>query len=107
MIDLSYMQEQIEMNKRKELLKKHPYKIWKGKDGKWRRYLSEENSERRMIKRNSLEAVESVVIEHIREQINNPTIEDVFNEWNDRRVELGKISKPTQERNRQVWILKI
>lgn len=34
MIDLSYVQEQIEMNKRKELLDKHPYKIWEGKDGK-------------------------------------------------------------------------
>lgn len=103
MIDLSYVQEQVEMNKRKELLQKHPYKIWEGKDGKWRTYLSEENGERRMIKRNSLEAVESVIIEHIKEQINNPTIEDVFNEWNDRRAELGKISKPTQERNRQVF----
>ena len=35
MIDISYVQEQIEMNKRNELLKKHPYKIWEGKDGKW------------------------------------------------------------------------
>ena len=32
-IDLLYVQEQIEMNKRKELLGKHPYKIWEGKDG--------------------------------------------------------------------------
>ena len=39
MIDMSYMQECIEMNKRKELLSKHPYKIWQGKDGKWRSYL--------------------------------------------------------------------
>lgn len=103
MVNISDVQKCMETMNRKELLQKHPYKIWKGKDGKWRTYLSEENSERRMIKRNSLEAVESVVIEHIREQINNPTIEDVFNEWNDRRTELGKISKPTQERNRQVF----
>ena len=33
MINLSYVQEQIEMNRRKELLDKHPYKIWEGKDG--------------------------------------------------------------------------
>lgn len=39
MIDLSCVQEQIEMNKRKELLEKHPYKIWEGKDGKWYTYL--------------------------------------------------------------------
>ena len=38
MIDMSYVQEQIEMNKRKELLEKHPYEIWEGKDGKWYTY---------------------------------------------------------------------
>ena len=40
MIDLLYVQEQIEMNKRKELLEKHPYKIYQGKDGKWHTYVS-------------------------------------------------------------------
>lgn len=103
MINLSYVQEQIEMNKRKELLKNHPYKIWEGKDGKWRTYIPDKNYERKMIKRNSLEAVENVVIEHIKEEIENPTIEEVFFEWNNRRAELGKISKPTQERNSQVF----
>ena len=28
MIDMSYVQEQMEMNKRKEFLRKHPYEIW-------------------------------------------------------------------------------
>ena len=31
MIDLAYVQEQIEMNKRKELIENHPYSIWQGK----------------------------------------------------------------------------
>ena len=39
MLDVQYVQDQIEMLKREELLKKHPYKIWQGKDGKWRTYL--------------------------------------------------------------------
>ena len=34
MIDMSYVQEKMEMNRRKELLEKHPYKIWEGKDRK-------------------------------------------------------------------------
>ena len=38
MIDMSYVQEQMEMNERREMLEKHPYAIWKGKDGKWRTY---------------------------------------------------------------------
>ena len=35
MIDLSYVQEQVEMNRRNLLLNRHPYAIWEGNDGKW------------------------------------------------------------------------
>ena len=49
MIDLSYVQEQIEMNKRKVLLGRHPYIIvWQGNDGKWYTYLPDEK--RRILK---------------------------------------------------------
>ena len=39
MIDLAYVREQIEMNKRKEVLEKHPYSIWEGKNGYWYTYI--------------------------------------------------------------------
>lgn len=104
MIDLSYVQEQIEMSRKKEILEKHPYKIWKGKDEKWRTYIFDENNnKRRMIKRNSLEEIEKLLINYISKRTENPTIEDVFNEWNDRRTELNKISSSTQERNKQIF----
>ena len=45
MIDMSYMQQQIEMNKRQELLEKHPYSIWKGKDGNWYTHLPDEKKD--------------------------------------------------------------
>ena len=32
-IDISDVQNSMEAMKRKELLEKHPYKIWQGKDG--------------------------------------------------------------------------
>lgn len=103
MIDLSYVQEQIEMIQRKELLEKHPFKIWEGKDGKWRTYIQEKGNERRMVKRNNRADIEETIIKHIKKEIENPTIKEVFTEWNDRRVELNKISKPTQERNYQIF----
>lgn len=34
-IDISSVQEKIEMTKREELLKKHIYKIWQSKDKNW------------------------------------------------------------------------
>lgn len=103
MIDLSYVQEQIEMSKRKELLEKHQYKIWEGNDGKWRTYLQEVNGERRMIKRNSLVDIENAIIEHIKREMENPTLEEVFREWNDRRLKLKKISQSSHLRFNQIF----
>ena len=104
MIDVSYVQEQIEMNKREELLKKHPYKIWEGKDGKWYTYLliNDEN-ERKLIKRTRKEDVENVIIEYLKSELENPAVKEVFEEWNDRRLSLEKISKATHTRNCQIF----
>lgn len=105
MINFSDVQNSMEEMKRNQLLEKHPYKIWEGNDGKWRTYLPDDSKKdgRRMIKRNNLKDVENAVIKYVKIQTENPTVEDVFHEWNNRRAELGKISKPTQERNRQVF----
>lgn len=103
MIDLSYVQDQIEMNKRKELLEKHPYAITQGNDGKWRTYLPDSDKGRRMVKKSTREAVEEVVILNIKSAMDNPTIKDVFLEWNDRRLELKKISNATHLRNKQIF----
>ena len=103
MIDLSYVQEQIEMNKRKELLEKHPYKIWEGKDGKWYTYLPDEKKGRILKKKTTQKAIEDTVIEYWKTQAENPTIKEVFEEWNDRRLMLDKISNATHLRNKQIF----
>lgn len=64
MIDLSYVQEQIEMDKKKELLKKHPYKIWEGRDGKWRTYLPNEEKGRVLKKRSTENAIKEMIIDY-------------------------------------------
>ena len=46
MINVSDVQEQVEMNKREEILEKHPYDIWKGKDGNWHTYLPDKEKGR-------------------------------------------------------------
>lgn len=64
MIDLSYVQEQIEMRRKKELLKNHPYKIWEGKDGKWRTYLPDEEKGRILKKRSTKNAIEDMIVDY-------------------------------------------
>lgn len=103
MIDVSYVQEQMEMNKRKEFLRKHPYEIWEGKDGKWYTYLPDKEKGRTLKKRNSSKEIEDVVVEYWKEQLENPTVLEVFYEWNDRRLELKKISEATHLRNIQIF----
>lgn len=103
MIDLSYVREQIEMNKRKDILEKHIYKIWMGKDGKWYTYLPDKEKGRVLKKRTSQKAVEDDVISYWREELENPTIKEVFEEWNNRRLELKKISPATHVRNFQIF----
>ncbi len=93
MIDLSYVQEQIEMSKKKELLEKHPYKIWEGKDGKWYTYLPDENKHRKLVKRANQKKIEDVIIEYYSKIEENPLIGNVFEEWNDERFENNEIGK--------------
>lgn len=102
MIDKALVQEKIEMQKRKELLEKHPCKIWQGKDGRWRTYLpGGESEQRRLVNRGTREGVEKIVVEYWKEQLENPTLEEVFNAYNDSRLEIGQISDASHLRYKQ------
>lgn len=103
MLNLAYVQERIEMTKRDKLLKKHPYKIWEGTDGKWHTYLPDGKKGRIPRKRNTLEEIQQVVIDYWKQQEENPTIQEVFDEWNDRRLSLKKIKPATHMRNKQIF----
>lgn len=102
-IDINDVQNSMEAMKRKELLEKHPYKIWKGNDGKWYTYLPDEKKGRVQRERTSQTEIESLVINFWKTQMENPTINEVFKEWNDRRLALQKISNATHLRNQQIY----
>lgn len=104
-IDLSYVQKQIEMANNEKLLRQHPYKISQGSDGFWRTYLPDDtkDSGRRMVKKKTETEVKKAVIVFWKVKAENPTLQEVFEEWNDRRLELKKISSSTHERNGQIF----
>ena len=70
-LDLPYLQEQMEMKKRDELLSHHQGKITQGKDGKWRTYVKDDSKERgyRLIKKTTKEKLEDEKYERIIEII--------------------------------------
>lgn len=102
-IDINDVRNCMEDMKRKELLEKHPYKIWEGKDGKWYTYLPDQKKGRALKKRTTQKAIEDDVVSYLKSELENPTLAEVFNEWNDHRLELKKISDATHLRNRQVF----
>jgi len=102
-IDIPHIEELIQMNQRRELLEKHPYKIWQGKDKKWYTYLPSNESGRILKKRITQKAIENDIIEYWQSKLDNPTINEVFDEWNNRRLELKKISNSTHLRNIQTF----
>ncbi len=90
----------MEAMKREELLKKHQYKIWQGKDGKWYTYLSDESKKdkRRLIKKNDRTALENMVVSYWKKALEVHTLKSVFYEWADEKLKYGEIEKNTYDR---------
>lgn len=102
MIDLSHIQEQIEMNKREEILKEYRKSIWKASDGYWKiRMVYDESGQKKIFKRKSKQDLEDLIVKTHREKVENPTISTIFNEWAQRKVDLNKISIQTYQRYTQ------
>ena len=84
----------LSMIKREELLKKHKYDIYQGKDGKWYTYLPG----RKKLKRTSRDLLVDALVSYY--DTNRITLQEFFTDWNDRRAELNKIKESTASRNR-------
>lgn len=105
MLDLSDLGQDYEMKERSYYLSKHTYSIYQGNNGAWYTYFpdDERTNGRRMVRRSSKEKLEDYIAQFYIDKEDNPTIEEVFAEWNERRVELGKIKKSTFMRNEQIF----
>lgn len=88
-IDLSYVQDIINMKRRKEYLEKHPFKIWDSDDGYTRTYLPKGNGDRRLIKRRSRKDVEDIVVDYWKNQSDN-TFAKRFEIWVNRQQMCGR-----------------
>ena len=102
-IDLPNIQSIIEMKKRQELLNNHPYKIWCGSNGKWYTYLPDETKGRVLKKKSTRKDIEDEIIKYQETIMSNPTIEELFTEWNDHRRDIGRIAKSSHTRLQQVF----
>ena len=102
-IDLSYVKLQVEMAKRKEILENHPYKIWRGSNGEWYTYVPDVRKGRKQIKRRARETLDEAIVEYYKGAEENPTFDQMFAEWNDRRHSLHQISESSYIRYKQFY----
>lgn len=98
-LDIVEALELQKMAKRTEILKNHKGKIWQGKDGWFYTYMPNKSHGRTQLRRKTKKLLNEAIIEYLERQQNNPTVKECFDEWNDTRLELGKISPGTHERN--------
>ncbi len=99
MIDLQHLQAEITMKEKYRYLEQHPYSIWQGKkDNKFYTYLPDQTKKRILVKRNTKEEIHNVVIQYWREKEVNPTLQEVFDGWNDRKLAMKKIADSTHVR---------
>ena len=104
-INLSHIQEQIEMNKREEILKEYRDSMWKASDGYWKiRMTYDETGQRKMFKRKCKQDLEDLIVKTHREKIENPKVKTIFEEWAQRKFDLKKISVQTYQRYHQDFV---
>lgn len=87
---------------REQLLKLHDNKIWQGKDGRWRTYVSDKDKGRILKCRNELRTLEDDILRTYI-YIDDPTVEDVFEEYIRLKRERKEIEASTEVRYRNVF----
>lgn len=87
-IDLGSAEEEMKKSKLQEILEKHPYKIYQGKDGKWYTHIPDDSKaeKRRKIVRTSLETIHEALYDHYTGAAEmrcllGKTIETLYPDW--------------------------
>lgn len=96
-IDLPNIEKQVAMKERERYLSQHKYSIWENKQGMWCTHLPKtgHNNNRMLYKRKTREEIEDLIVDFFKDNELNPTLDELFEEYNNNRKELKKVSKST------------
>lgn len=97
-LDLTQIQAQVEDMTRKELLAKHKHKIWQGRNGRWYTYV-EVSGELVLRTRNSRKDLDDYLCDFYHVATDNPTLRELFDQWNDYKLFTKQICQSTHSRN--------
>ena len=80
------------------MIEKHPYSIWKGKEGLWHTYLPDAEKKRIHKRSSTRQGIEDIVVDYWKEQMENPTVKDVYEQWITGKLSREEISVATKNR---------
>lgn len=110
-INLDDVRTDMKEKEKQRILNQHPYRIWMGKDGRWRTYLPDKDkpNKRRSIAKTKQSKLEDEIIRFYTENedeqyisLINPTLSEIYPEWLVYRNALTK-SSSTIKRFKSVW----
>lgn len=87
--------ENLKAMERKEILNNHPYKVWQGKDGKWKTFLvdSTKKEGRRQVARATKESVEDAIVEDYKQNHEQRhKVYQLFEDWMEYAREVNDLS---------------
>ena len=97
-IDVSSIQEKLNMKEKEDILKKHPYSIWQGKNGYWYTRLDDAERGKVLKKRKTKNDIEEVVLSYYKEKECEPSVNDMFSSWIEEKYDLNEITKSCYDR---------
>lgn len=87
--------ENLKAMERKEILNNHPYKVWQGKDGKWKTFVVDTTKKegRRQIARATLESVQNAIVEDYKlNHEQRHKVYQLFEDWMEYSKETNDLS---------------
>lgn len=80
LIDMEEIQKKLELQKKENIIKNHPYSIWIGKDQYWRTYVHDETrrNHRKLVKKKKKESLYEFLYEFYDQKI---TLRDLYKRW--------------------------
>ena len=87
-VDISYMRNLMEMKYREQILNDHPARVWQASDGYWKTYLTDENNQRKLVKRKVKKELEYVIVSYYKKK-KDFTFSVYFEEWKEKQKKYG------------------
>lgn len=102
-IDVAQIQADIMARKNQKFLEMHKGKVYQGSDGGWYTYMPLIDGKRKKVRRNKKEDLVKYLIDYYKDSVENPTVNEVFKEWNNLRLERKKIARSTYDKNISIF----